>query len=381
MPVIAHQHSKVQFFIIADDLTGACDSSIAFAQRGMVTEVLLEGSAKSSGAEILAISTDSRDIPEDIAAQRVRDSLTQADETCDVFKKVDSVFRGNSFAEIHAALTYSSCDLAVMAPAYPSMGRTVKNGVLQIIEPGRIRTIDLREGLAAVGIPDVSVISTERTVRNISESLQEAWQAGKKLVLCDAESLEDLRLTVTAARHHIKDILWIGSGGLAHALASKLPKIDIQQKGQFVDGSTVLFVGSNHVVTRRQIEVLKTKASVLESSVEEFQGSGPEHQFVILNITRNSTTEDQVRQAVSRFPPHAIACGVLTGGDTAALVCRALRVRSLRLHEEFAPGLPQGTAIGGVLDGVPVILKSGGFGKDDALCGLLNRFAKRKEFA
>jgi uncharacterized protein YgbK (DUF1537 family) len=381
MSVDTHQHGKVRFFIIADDLTGACDSAVAFAERGRETEVLPEGGAKSSVAEVLAISTDSRDISEGMAAQRVRNSLTQAGETCEVFKKVDSVFRGNSFAEIHAALTYSSCELAVMSPAYPSMGRIVKDGVLQIIEAGCKRTIDLRESLAAVGIHDVSVIPTGSAARAISEGMRDALQAGKKLVLCDAKSSEDLQLTVAAARRHTRDILWIGSGGLAHALASELPKVNVQEKDRIVDGPAVLFVGSDHVVTRRQIEVLKQIASVLEASVEEFEGSGTEHQFVVLNITRNSTTGDQIRRAMSALPTHAIACGVLTGGDTAALVCRALGVRSLRLHEEFAPGLPLGTVIGGVLDGVPVILKSGGFGKDDALCGLLDRFAKRKEFA
>jgi uncharacterized protein YgbK (DUF1537 family) len=56
-------------------------------------------------------------------------------------------------------------------------------------------------------------------------------------------------------------------------------------------------------------------------------------------------------------------------------------VRSLRLHEEFAPGLPQGVAVGGLLDEVPVILKSGGFGNDDVLFELSSRFTVRKELA
>jgi uncharacterized protein YgbK (DUF1537 family) len=77
--------------------------------------------------------------------------------------------------------------------------------------------------------------------------------------------------------------------------------------------------------------------------------------------------------------PHEIACCVLTGGDTASMVCRSLEVRSLRLVEEFAPGLPEGIAMGGALDQIPVILKSGGFGKDDVLCGLSERLMNRKE--
>jgi uncharacterized protein YgbK (DUF1537 family) len=37
-------------------------------------------------------------------------------------------------------------------------------------------------------------------------------------------------------------------------------------------------------------------------------------------------------------------------------------------------------AKGGVLDGVSVILKSGGFGREDVLCRIVDRFAGRREF-
>jgi uncharacterized protein YgbK (DUF1537 family) len=50
------------------------------------------------------------------------------------------------------------------------------------------------------------------------------------------------------------------------------------------------------------------------------------------------------------------------------------------LTGEFAPGLPQGIAQGGVLDGVPVILKSGGFGREDVLCQIADRFTGGREF-
>lgn len=380
-PVDAHQGGKVRFFVIADDLTGACDSAIAFAQRGLAVEVLMEGSVESSTDGTWAVSTESRDVPVEIAVQRVRDSLMRATQASEIFKKVDSVFRGNSFAEIRAAVDFSSCDLAVMSPAYPLMGRTVKDGILRITEAGGERIVDLRDGLARAGMSEVSTLHPDDAARPLSERIRDVLKAGKKFVLCDAESSEDLRSTIAEARLCAEDILWIGSGGLAHALASELPKGDAQKKERLVDGLVVLFVGSDHVVTRKQIEALKNSVPVLESTIEDFLGTGSKSQVVVLNVTRNATTTDQIRQAFSLLAPHAIACCLLTGGDTAALVCRALGVRSLRLHEEFAPGLPQGVAVGGLLDEVPVILKSGGFGNDDVLFELSSRFTVRKELA
>lgn len=368
-----------RFFIVADDLTGACDSAVAFAQRGVTVEVLLEGEAKASGDGVWAISTESRDLPEDLAVRRVREGLMGAGERCEVFKKIDSVFRGNSFSEIRGALDCFPCDLAVMSPAYPLMGRSVRDGVLSIAGDGHDRTIDLRDGLRGAGISDFSLLRTGNSLEAI-KAMQDAVKAGCRLVLCDAESEEDLRSVVAAARSLGKRNLWVGSGGLAHALAFYLPVSEPRQDEEALDGRVVLFVGSDHAVTRRQMEALRQSFPVHEVSVEEFSTPPLEAKVVILNVSRNSTVDAEIRRVIADLAPQGIGCCLLTGGDTAALVCRALRVRSLRLTKEFAPGLPQGKVVGGPLDGIPVILKSGGFGKEDVLCGVVHRFSSRREF-
>ena len=42
---------------------------------------------------------------------------------------------------------------------------------------------------------------------------------------------------------------------------------------------------------------------------------------------------------------------MLSGGDTASLVCRALGVRRIQLEDEIAPGIPWGNLSGGAFDG------------------------------
>jgi uncharacterized protein YgbK (DUF1537 family) len=201
-----------------------------------------------------------------------------------------------------------------------------------------------------------------------------------RLLLCDAERDEDLRAAVKTARGLGERILWIGSGGLAHALAHDLPKEAKDRGEERRAGCLLLFVGSDHAVTVKQVAELRRSGAVVETSVEDCSKGSPESPVVVLKVSRGITTEEAVRQAVMNVASQGIACCLLTGGDTAAFVCRALGVDSLRLMEEFSPGLPQGVAKGGVLDGVPVILKSGGFGGEDVLCRVADRFVSRREF-
>lgn len=199
------------------------------------------------------------------------------------------------------------------------------------------------------------------------------------MIVCDAETEEDLQAIVKTARNAAERILWIGSGGLAHALANDLPKSGHPGREEAGDGCVLLFIGSDHAVTSRQVEALKRGASAVEMVIEE-RSKPLRQEVVILRVSRGVTTKEQVQQAVMGAAPHGIRACLLTGGDTAAFVCEALGARSLRLTEEFAPGLPLGVAQDGVLDGVPVVLKSGGFGSEDVLCAFADRFAGRREF-
>src|SRR6185503_18058982 len=84
--------------IIADDLTGACDTALQFATGGYRAALALDDSALArADVEALAIDTDSRaSAPREAYEQvtqalgRVRDAGIGA-----IYKKVDSTLRGN----------------------------------------------------------------------------------------------------------------------------------------------------------------------------------------------------------------------------------------------------------------------------------------------
>ena len=78
-------------------------------------------------------------------------------------------------------------------------------------------------------------------------------------------------------------------------------------------------------------------------------------------------------RAVRHFAPAAL---ILTGGDVAVAVCRALAARAVAIERQLEPGIPLGRLVGGAADGLPVVTKAGGFGDDEVLFRILQRLAE-----
>lgn len=120
--------------IIADDLTGATDSGVQFARRGFDTQVVLhaeEVSAIERNSEIIVLDTDSRAVAAGEAYERTRLAALQVARMGfkHVYKKLDSTLRGNLGAEIDAVADAIPVDCIIVAPAYPKIGRTTRNGI------------------------------------------------------------------------------------------------------------------------------------------------------------------------------------------------------------------------------------------------------------
>jgi uncharacterized protein YgbK (DUF1537 family) len=116
-----HDPASLDCILIADDLTGACDSAVHFAIRGLPAEVLHVRDAQATGARVLAISTGSRDCeaPEIQAAMALAAAQFPVASGVLVFKKIDSTLRGNPGIELAAALDALRCDAAVVCAAFP----------------------------------------------------------------------------------------------------------------------------------------------------------------------------------------------------------------------------------------------------------------------
>jgi uncharacterized protein YgbK (DUF1537 family) len=346
-------------FILADDLTGACDSAVAFVVSGRSVHLILDvdsvTATSSPPDSVIAITTETRGLPDrQQAADRVAHITGLLSETpaAILFKKVDSAARGHFGPETLAALNASGAALALVAPAFPQAGRVVKAGLLTIRDAaGQNATIALRDLFPQVEDAHIDTLPVGPIVE-LEQGIARAIAAGIRVLLCDAQMQTDLDRLARAASRFCQPILWTGSAGLAHALARAVPPVRpaariSPEPGQ---GRTLLFIGTDHPVTMLQLAYLAAHP--------------PDHPYAVHSIDWTRMLPQQIRAAFAAAPTAAL---VLSGGETAAYVLQALHASRILLAGEHTPGVPWGILEGGDADGCIVVTKSGGFGAEHAL--------------
>ncbi|HEV2446878.1 MAG TPA: four-carbon acid sugar kinase family protein [Candidatus Sulfopaludibacter sp.] len=350
-------------FLVADDLTGACDAAVHFAARGQRAVVPIAPGQPLPEADVIAVSTASRDLPPAGIPRAIAAAACLPIGTPRIlFKKIDSTLRGHPGVEIAAALDAFSRGAAVVCPAFPGTGRLVRDGILHVEGAADFAPIDIPSYLRAQGVECVPAAP---------EALREAIGGGARVVLLDAACDADLDRIAAAGLALDRPILWVGSAGLAAALARTLPAGPPRRAIHPRRGPVLLVIGSDHPVTLAQQAALVARRRAL--SIDAGIGAalaGGHH--VLLRIACGSSGAAQLNALVASAPAAAL---VLSGGDTAALFCQAVAVCALELIAEIVPGVPWGVIRGGAFDGVPVATKSGGFGDADALIQVVDFFA------
>ncbi|MBI1358189.1 MAG: hypothetical protein GC160_27970 [Acidobacteria bacterium] len=307
--------------LLADDLSGACDSAVAFAKAGFQARFELDAGGAGADAELLALSTESRELAPDEAARAVGDACTRLRDAgvALVFKKIDSVLRGPVEAEIAAAVEAGGFEGAVVCPAFPSQGRVVRDGRLYVHgEPGPAAPAgELLEWRDAVTDADLDGLA------------QEILRRPRRLA--------------------------VGSGGLAAAFARALGalhhRMAFDPPPPWSALPTGFWIGSEHPATLAQLEQLP-EGSLIER--------------VDMHLA-----ETDVRPLVGALAHHRIGALVLSGGATARRILDGLGAQAIEIRGEVIAGAPWGTIIGGLADGLTVVTKSGGFGDDRALVRIL----------
>ena len=327
--------------IIADDLTGALDAAAPFAGRGIGTAVALNAGAISqalaTGARILSVSTDSREVSPGEATRAVGEVLARLPVGTPLFKKIDSRVKGNIAAELEA-LDFQSC---LVVPAIPAFGRVTRGGRLEGFGVAEPIDIAARLGPHAdrTTIPDIATQG-------------------------DIEQFLDAHF----------DLL-VGARSLAEAVATRMAPGAAQPAPDVGGGIAFCLIGSTDPITLEQLEHLRRSGA--PSSILAPNGGGPKTLPALsdLNIIQavpgpeqvpGSTVAASLAQTLQRLAPPPGSLLVLSGGATAQVILEALGIDVLTLLGEAQPGLPM--AEGG---GLTVITKSGGFGDPNCLARLL----------
>lgn len=337
----------VRWALVADDLTGAADTAVEFCEAGFSTAVCLSAEAISRcEAEVCAVSTDSRELSAQQAVVKALEfshALKSADRRL-VFKKIDSLMRGNVAAETEALVRDWGFDRALLSPALPRLGRRCAKGVL--------RTQDGQD----IALP-------------VSDALD----------VPDAESDEDLAALVDEVFAGENRILVAGSSGLGAAWSKSLGQMHGRAANQSrppVSGKAVLcLIGSVHPRTLAQMEQSLERGALLETELSCVVPGGAAQlvRVPVANVDRH--WKDELRRAVGSNTFGAL---VLSGGSTAELVLDTLDADLIEIGGSSTAGAPWGTVRGGLAGGLIVVTKSGAFGENDELTRIL-AMLNRKE--
>ena len=331
--------------IIADDLTGAVDAAAPFA-RDVPVDVFW--SRQATGRRY-AVSTSSRDVDETLARCRVDAALVDAVGTKLVFKKIDSLLRGNSLVEIAQCCLHSTYASVVITPAFPDQGRIVREGSLHASgssqPPAPIR-------IALPGRRAVSPVGPDRP-----------WPE-RGIVLCDAETPADMADIVVRARRMDRPILWCGSAGLARALATA-GETEIARPRP-----DMIVIGSRHEASRRHVDALSSAPAIRVLTVREPDDiraaeDGGKRQVITFDPADGSLAgiDNIQRQSFRRLSERDLwpAVLVVVGGDTLLRVVESAGVDQLVVLGEWAPGVALTRAKGGSLDERFIYTKAGAF--------------------
>jgi uncharacterized protein YgbK (DUF1537 family) len=360
-----------RILIVADDLTGAMDAAGPFASAGLPTRVVARPAALDAaalaGARVVSVNTESRRLSPGAAADRVREACAcvAAGGFEVVVKKVDSTLRGNVVAETLAALEACARRRALMAPAFPAQGRTVRGGVVRVRGTPLADTAFARDALSpALALP-----------------LGEAFAAAPVTVV-DGETDRDLDLVAAKALGAAGETLMVGSAGLTAALARALAPQAGGHSGPACSGRVLYVVGSRAAATREQCERLEAGgAAVLRAPDGQWSSAAPRDcDLVLLATAGDPACPADARAVAARLAEAAlglaqdpgVAAVVATGGDTALALLERAGVSCLEVGGELMPGIAFARL---PLAGASrwLVTKAGGFGDREALAAIGTR--------
>ncbi|MBM4419023.1 MAG: four-carbon acid sugar kinase family protein [Chloroflexi bacterium] len=381
-------------------MTGAADTGIQFARLGFAVQVRLADNAEAS-SEVLVLDTNSRSLPPARASECVRRGARDIGPAARTYKKIDSTLRGNCGVEIAALMDVADRRAAIVAPAYPTNGRTTRGGVQRVhgvpvhetpmaadpTHPMPHRSIGdaLRQHARRPATPFPLSVVAEGW-----ERLAARFENVEGFVIVDAEDEGHLETIARAADAHRARCLPVGSAGLAAHLGrlwrsegSATHRADAPCRAC---QRVLIVVGSQHPVSREQAAAL---ARAGYPGVDPFaEGWGERARRALAGGVGVLAAPRAAGLTATEVAQRLAACAVtlrtegpmdgiiLTGGDTARAVLDRFGARAIDLECELEPGVPRGRVIGGGLDGTAVVTKAGGFGATATLLNALHNLRR-----
>ncbi|GLU47088.1 four-carbon acid sugar kinase family protein [Nocardiopsis ansamitocini] len=382
--------------VIADDMTGAGDSALQFVRTGWEATLLLSGEAPPrpdlASPRIVARSTDVRAADRGTArtttARAVRAAMATAGDR--VYLKIDSTGRGSLGAQVRGALDAwgeAVPAAAVVCPAYPEAGRTVVDGSLRVDGGPATGGAAGRDPVTPLTTDDLAALTGGRRARTDEIAGLEPGD----IAVVDARTRGELDAIAAAVRDAGPRILPVGSAGLAGSLGRAWNPAPASGGGRarLPAPTDLVFVTSLHPVSSGQIHHAATHgaAEVHELPADRVpdpavlarllgEAAGPPRRCLVLTTPRQRDGADSgpgardiaqrlgeaVAGAIADRAPRVVG---LVGGDGAHTVLAGLGASAARVLGAIDEGMPILVLDDGLVPGLVVWTKAGGFGGTD----------------
>jgi uncharacterized protein YgbK (DUF1537 family) len=369
--ITTRSHRPDVLGIVADDLTGAADSAVSFAEHGWRVELHLHPdrvhivSLDPPTPTVLAVSTEARALTDvdaaTITAAAVATLRAAGAERC--YLKIDSTLRGSVAGQVTGALRVWPSDhadaTAVICPAFPEHRRTVVDGRLLV------DGVPLEKTPAAVDPVTPRTISDLSTIVLGAERGTTAQIGLVERLLLDATADTDLDEIATRLEAVGPAVVMVGSGGLAAALARRWA-VPQRSTAPLAAGSgrVLVAVSSLHPVTAAQLAQLRATAPAAVDVL-----TTPSDISAAPSVAA-ATFADRVAAAIT---DHTYSALIAVGGDGAAAILHRLSADHIIIDGDLNGGCPTGIIGGGHADGLRLVTKSGGFGDPATLITIINR--------
>ena len=374
----------MDWLILADDMTGALDTGVQFVGRAITYVVTETVQNVPSDARALVVNTNSRHDEPTRAADTVRRMILRHPARS-IYKKTDSVLRGNVAAEL-AALGHETGETVCFVPFYPAQGRATRQGI-QYVQGVRVdcsafahdpanpvTQADIARLLAQVGL-SACVVAPPYVLPD----------ALPDVLIFDGATEEDLCAVARVIDSHC---LWRAVAGCA-GFAAHLPAGECTPPASIPEISHPFLIvsGSAAAATRRQIAFAQaqgvpvffpTREHIMRDAsasplLEQCEAALRTYGVAVLASATEDTAlfhdlpEGRLQgqfaawTAVLMEQSHTETLMAI-GGDLLAEILRVRGVEVIRPMCEVLPGIPL-CEIGGH----QLLTKSGGFGGDTTL--------------
>lgn len=396
----------VKLLIIADDFTGALDTGVQFSKYGLKTQVISNFRFDEKilqEVQIVIINSNSRLLPSREAYEKVHAlvSWAKSKKIEYIFKKTDSALRGNIGSELEAVVDVYPDENVYFFPAYPRIGRVVKNGtsyISGVLLEESVFSRDPYEPVTESYVPDIIKQQSDVDVKVIAYDAKPDWDNDVKNSIYVIDSLNSSDITVRL--NELKNTSRIKLLAGCTALAEKLVKVifDVKEEMKIKLSSDKMYIacGSLNEITKKQITYAGDcdfkRIQIIDQIDELDEGIKPLKKKIIKAIEEDSQiivdtfnfkvsdkqiiSENNIRDYIAKI--HGLLAEevlsqfndiilLVTGGDTLMGVMNQLGINQIRPLIEIEEGVVVSEII---YKGQSryIISKSGGFGTDDVFC-------------